>query len=132
YEERVAAQASIRELLDSGVEAQLRAIPGVHHVSIGLKQRAGIAYKEFAIRVYVREKRPEDSLQASDRVPREIDGVPTDVNVVPGFGFSVDETRYRPVKGGSLISNGIIYDHEGEPSIGVGTFGCTASRITDG
>src|SRR5690606_10647685 len=59
-------------------------------------------------------------------------GVPTDVNVVPGFGFSVDETRYRPVKGGSLISNGIIYDHEGEPSIGVGTFGCTASRITDG
>lgn len=136
YDEAVAANAAVRALLANGAEARLRALPGVYHVSVGLKQTGGRTTSTLCIRVYVREKLPDDRLAPAARVPREIEGVPTDVNVVPGrLEFAaIDTTRYRPVVGGSLISNDIVVmkpDGTGTTKE-AGTFGCTATRISDG
>jgi hypothetical protein len=133
HEERVAAATVVRELITSGAGAQLRALPGVHHVSAGLKHRGGKLTRELCIRVYVREKRPDDQLSPAERVPREIDGVPTDVNVFnTRFHVQEDRTRYRPVKGGTLISNGILaLQPDGKPRQEEGTFGITATRNSD-
>lgn len=133
YDELVTANAQIRAVLDAGAEERLRAIPGVHHVTVGLKVRNRIPSHELCIRVYVREKKPDAALSPAERIPRHIDGVPTDVNVVSGFRFHADTRRVRPLKGGILISNDVIGPNEAGTS-GVmeeGTFGCTATLLRD-
>jgi hypothetical protein len=63
------------------------------------------------MRVYVREKLPHEQLSPAELIPREINGIPTDVNVQNGpFHPQLldDRTKYRPVKGGIMISNGIV------------------------
>lgn len=134
YEELAAANAAIRELLASGVAERLRAIPGVRHVSAGLKVSEGRPTRELCIRVYVREKIPDARLPVAERIPREIDGVRTDVNVVRRIEPAVDATRYRPVKGGIMISNLIIGLNESgtNSTMEAGTFGCTATLTRDG
>src|SRR5256885_6502098 len=133
YEELVAAEQAIRAVLVSGAEKRLRAIPGVVHVSVGLKETAGQATGGHAIRVYVKEKIPEDKLSSAERIPREIDGVATDVNATQRFDFARDSTRYRPVKGGIMITNRIIALNAAGTGtkMGIGTFGCTAKRTSD-
>ena len=51
-EQIIAENKRIADLLAMGVEERLRAIPGVLHVSIGLKQRQGAVTNELCIRVY--------------------------------------------------------------------------------
>lgn len=134
-EELKAANAVIREVLDSGAERSLRAIPGVVHVGLGLKERNRRVTDTLCIRVYVREKIPDERLAPDERVPSEVGGIPTDVNVVRKPRFqSVDTTRYRPVKGGSFIGNGIVVRNEANTgqTMEAGTFGCTATRTSDG
>ena len=137
YEELVAAEQAIREVLAGGVEAQLRALPGVVHVSVGLKESAGAVTQRGAIRVYVREKLPADALPPADRVPREIAGIPTDVLVPDTFGFAVDNAQYRPVVGGVQITNRIIdnvpQDDNDLDTQGIfrGTLGCIATDNRD-
>lgn len=132
-EELIAANRAIRDLLESGVEEQLRALPGVFHVSVGLKERAGEVTDRLCIRVYVREKKEPGTLPASQLVPREIAGVPTDVNVVPRIGFTADNSRYRPIKGAIQISNRIVdvNDAGTRTQISRGTLGCIAIDLTD-
>src|SRR5690242_4703568 len=134
HDELVAANAAIRKVLDAGAEARLRALPGVHHVTVGLKVRDGIPSHELSIRVYVREKKADSALAAAERIPREIEGVPTDVNVVsPRFRLMTDARRVRPLKGGTLISNDVI-DVNSSGTAGQmteGTFGCTATLLRD-
>jgi hypothetical protein len=130
----ISASAAIRALLASGPEAALRAIPGVLHVSVGLKERAGRALRDvLCIRVYVQAKRPDDELAPAERIPREIGGVPTDVNVVGRYAFAMDTTRYRPVKGGISITNHIIALMPDGSDTGMesGTLGCIATRTSD-
>ena len=50
------ANRAVRELLAGGLEDELRSIPGVIHVSVGLKERGGVVTDELAIRIYVEEK----------------------------------------------------------------------------
>jgi hypothetical protein len=130
YQELVAASQAVRDLLRTGVEGQLRAIPGVRHVSVGLKVRAGAVTPDLCIRVYVSAKRPESELAAAERIPRRIAGVPTDVNVSRVPRFTVDATTYRPLKGGSLIGNNIVdlNSTHTRTAMGRGTLGCTATR----
>lgn len=125
---------ALRELLASGVEQTLLALPNVFHVSVGLKEAARrLVTDRLCIRVYVREKKSLAELASAQRVPAEINGVPTDVNVVPAFGFQADNTRYRPIKGGIQISNGWIDIHAPATLAGMtaGTLGCIAIDNTD-
>jgi hypothetical protein len=133
-EELLAANAAIRKVLEAGAEARLRAIPGVRHVSVGLKVSSRKVSRDLCIRVYVQAKRPEAELAAVERIPREIDGVPTDVNVMRRPHFTIDNTQYRPLKGGSMISNRIVGVNQSHTrtTMEAGTFGCTATRTSDG
>lgn len=133
YDELLGIEQSIRDVLAGGAEAELRALPGVVHVSVGLKERAGRVTREHAIRVYVTEKRPADDIAPADRIPAEVAGIPTDVNVVGGYGFTVDSTRYRPILGGIQISNRIIdvKDDMSGTQMSRGTLGCVATLDSD-
>ena len=134
YEELVAKNAAIRKVLADGAEAKLRRIPGVQHVSVGLRVRDGKVTDDLCIRVYVKAKRAENELSVAERIPKSVDGIATDVNVVHKATFSIDTTRYRPLKGGSLISNRIIGLNQAGTGtrMEAGTFGCTATRTSDG
>lgn len=133
YEELVTTEQSIREILRKGAEARLRSIPGVVHVSVGLKERAGRATSQHSIRVYVREKLPEVEVPTAERIPTVIEGVPTDVNVPRKIGFAADTTRHRPVLGGIQVGNKIIALNAAGTGTQMnrGTFGCTATRTSD-
>jgi hypothetical protein len=134
YEELVAEERAVRDVLAAGREAELRSIPGVTHVSVGLKETGGRALSgTTAIRVYVRQKKPEGAVPQRERIPGEIDGVPTDVNVVRNFEFSFDAHRARPLRGGCSISNRIIALNPAgtKPVMEVGTYGFTATYNAD-
>jgi hypothetical protein len=111
------------------VTERLLALPGVNLVSIGRKETGGESTGELAIQIWVDEKLPMSAIPAEQRIPAEIDGVPTDVYVggrmkplaAPGafVGTDTDGTRYRPpVPGGSRIHA------EGLPEGNHGTMGC--------
>jgi hypothetical protein len=129
-----AEDRALRELLASGVEQKLRALPGVVHVSVGLKEASQrLVTDRLCIRVYVNEKKPLDELAPGHRIPAEVGGVPTDVNVVPLVEFQADNGRYRPIKGGIQISNGWVdVNPPGSlPHVVTGTLGCLAIDKTD-
>lgn len=124
-----AEEARIRAILDGGGEAELRAIPGVIHVSVGLKQINGTATDEFCIRVYVAQKKDPGSIPPSERIPKSIGGVPTDVNQVKVIEPHADTSKHRPITGGIQITNGVV---DAAGAIGVGTLGCLATDNSDG
>jgi hypothetical protein len=133
YDELVADNAEIKRALVNGLMERLRAIPGVHHVTNGLKVRSGRLTDELGICVFVRDKRPEQDIPPAERIPRQIDGILTDVDVLRPGQFLSNNTRYRNVKGGIQISNNIVsvLKQGKPPTIGVGTFGCTATLTSD-
>jgi hypothetical protein len=129
-----AEDRALRALLATGVEQRLRALPNVFHVSVGLKETARrLVTDRLCIRVYVRRKQSLAELAPEHRIPADIDGVPTDVNVVPSLEFQADNSRYRPIKGGIQISNGrvAIDPPETTPRVIAGTLGCVAIDKTD-
>jgi hypothetical protein len=133
YEQLVEIAQRIRDVLDRGPEEHLRAIPGVVHVSIGLKERVGAVTDEHCIRVYVREKRPAGQVGAGELIPPEMDGVPTDVNVAQNYSFTADAARYRPLVGGVQITNRIIDTDAALSGTNIqrGTLGCIATLTAD-
>jgi hypothetical protein len=64
-------EANIRRMLDSGVKDQLMKIPGVVHVSVGLKEKGDYATDEFSIRVYVAQKKDKTQLSPDEIIPRK-------------------------------------------------------------
>src|SRR5215216_778126 len=54
-------------------------ISGVHTVYLGLRYRDARPTDELALCVIVRRKKPFEEVAPSERVPREIAGIPTDV-----------------------------------------------------
>ena len=109
------------------VAPQLLALPGVTAVGLGSKETGGRPTGELALKVFVSVKRPSDQVVATELIPAEIDGLPTDViqsgqrhlvanppgAVVPEMR---DETRQRPLVGGRRIRR--------ENSQAAGTVGC--------
>lgn len=63
-------------------EPALLAKANVLGVGVGLRQRAGASEAEVAVVVLVRRKVPVAQLAPEDRIPREIEGVPVDVQEV--------------------------------------------------
>ncbi|PSL28955.1 chymotrypsin family serine protease [Chitinophaga ginsengisoli] len=119
----------IQDMLKSGVEDLLLKIPGVRHVSIGLKEVNGHITDTLCIRIYVVEKKDNSQLPSHEVLPSEINGIPTDVNVIPNFRASMDENLYRPLRGGIQITNRIVVqDPENFGNeIAHGTLGCLAT-----
>jgi hypothetical protein len=127
-----AENAAIRDVLDRGAEARLRSIPGVIHVSLGVKEKEGTLTGQLCIRVYVRQKRNRVEVPAAELIPRAIEDVPTDVNMVAGeVELQVDNTRYRPLLGGIQITNGIVAGTAAAPILTRGTMGCAAIDKSD-
>ncbi|MBW8687877.1 S1 family peptidase [Chitinophaga rhizophila] len=122
------------DMLKDGVEDVLKQIAGVHHISVGLKETEGRITDQLCIRIYVQEKKHHSALHAHEVLPSEINGIPTDVNVIPGFSACVDENRYRPLKGGIQITNRIIIRDENTfgTEVAHGTLGCLARSNDDG
>lgn len=56
-------------------QEELLAKENVVGVGIGKKKRTG----EFCIKVYVKEKKPVNQLKTTDIIPRQLEGVRTDV-----------------------------------------------------
>lgn len=100
-EELEAEAARFEELLDSGVREQLMALPGVVHVTFGLKQAGDRVIDEFSVKVYVERKVPAAELAPEHVVPATVAGVPTDVSEVP------TAKTQSTVVGGTQITNGI-------------------------
>lgn len=101
-------------------------IDGVLSVGYGLKQTAGEFGKQFAIVVYVREKKPEEALALAERIPPVFEEYRTDVRVAPfvQLGACENTTKYSTIQGGIQISNG-------GGGAAVGTLGCIVRRRND-
>lgn len=96
-------------------------------VGIGYKESQGVITDELAVTINVVEKLPVAQLTESDRVPRDLDGVRTDV--VETGRFLAGETiapaqtskdRWRPI-----IPPGVSIGHS---DVTAGTFGCLVRR----
>lgn len=86
----------------------LRAIPGVVHVGFGYKQKAGVTTQQLCFRVYVREKKPLSAIPASEVIPSELLGIPTDVLIVPAsskLASCENVASYSPLVGGIGIAD---------------------------
>ncbi len=109
-------------------QAKAMSIPGVFGTSIGIRQVAGKLVAEPAIIFHIEKKRPLQEIPTNGRIPKEIEGFPTDVvddeprvidEAVRTQAADVnDENKYRPLKGGCQIAEGRT------SSYGVGTLGC--------
>ena len=93
-------------------QARLLKIPGVHAVAIGPKVVAGKSTADPSIIIYLVKKKSAAELSTEELIPREIDGIKTDVieQSVPKAGATLE--------GGLKISR---------PDSHWGTLGCIAT-----
>lgn len=71
----------------------------VHAVGIGRKVVAGRVTDERAVRVYVLQKLAPSAMAPKDRIPAQVDGVPTDViESAPAFVTALARPPRRPVR----------------------------------
>jgi len=123
-------------------EAVLLRLPNVTSVGIGGRVRAGRRIPELVLKVYVDVKVPADQLAPSERMPDEIEGLPTDVVQMPTVGTSAvatpappgqpaipfakrDTEKHRPLADGSHMQGGLADNDY------MGTLGCIMVSTTD-
>ena len=109
-------------------------IPGAHATSIGRKQVDGEFTDTIAICIHLTEKRPLDQIPEAERIPKEIQGFPTDVRedsppefcAAVGGGAVEAQQRYAKVPGGAHIvaANDLLWGKSG-------TLGCYVMDSTD-
>ena len=94
--------------------------PHVHSVGVGFKNIDTQGKTEVCLVVGVDRKVPKEALDRAELVPAAIDGVRTDVIVLPPFRALAAQTqRLRPAQPGLSI---------GHVDITAGTFGCVVKR----
>ena len=82
--------------LARSVRSGLLKHPGVLGVGHGWKITAGKPTQQYAVLIYVREKRSLAELPREQRIPKLLDGVPTDIRVVgEAKGRQADEHEHR-------------------------------------
>src|SRR5439155_11274516 len=104
------------------IEARFLGQPGVTGVDVGYKEVGGRTTDQLSIRVHVAKKR--DRVAAAEKVPAEIDGIPTDVlereyqlqiiSLELDVSLLADTTHYSTLIGGvsmgpSRVINGSIF-----------------------
>jgi len=128
-EERRQVQEQFLAVYDE-VKAELMRIPGVVEVGFGLREKEGKLTAEPVFRVYVQQKLPEAEVPASQVIPKEIRGFPTDVITerkripILGFNDENDKKNYKTKPAGCSIG-------PDEAGSGTGTLGCFATLTSD-
>jgi hypothetical protein len=132
-DELEAENERLTRVLDDGARAQLMALPDVVHVAVGLRERGGLATDEFTLKVFVDEKVAAAELPPDRLIPVAIANVGTDVCAVPTGRFHADDSRERPLVGGTQITNGIkVWESDAHTtSISAGTLGTVVYRRSD-
>ncbi len=94
-------------------------------VAVGYKESEGVTTDEVAVVVLVEEKKPLAALSAQDAIPKEIDGMKTDV-VEVGYLRAQQSARdrYRPI-----IPSGVSIGHY---KVTAGTLGTIVKDKTSG
>ena len=91
-------------------------------VGVGFKETKGKKTEELALKVLVRQKTPISELSSKDLIPKEMDGVRTDVLAVGNINaFQNHKARQRPAMPGISI---------GHYAITAGTFGAVVRDAT--
>ncbi|RMF81755.1 MAG: hypothetical protein D6737_04020 [Chloroflexi bacterium] len=103
---------------------ELMAKPNVIGVGVGYKESNGVMTDEIAVVTLVQQKKPLAALSAEEIIPRELDGMKTDVYEV-GYIRALNEQRgrFRPVPGGVSI---------GHYKVTAGTLGVVVKDRTTG
>src|ERR1700756_2070401 len=114
-------------------QAKAMSIPGVFGTSIGIRQVLGKIVAEPAIIFHVEKKRSLQGIPADERIPKELEGFPTDVvsREASATGEAArtqsanvnDENIFRPLRGGCQIVEGHTKDWT------TGTLGCVVKYI---
>jgi hypothetical protein len=120
-EEMIARTEQLKKL-HKRAEKILMKYPGVVGVGMGLKETNNTLTDEASFRVYVTRKKSTADLSPDDQIPPEVLGIKTDVIEMDETTPIVDESEYRPLKGGIQAGNG---------SGSLGTLGCVAKRTAD-
>lgn len=111
--------SQVKQQLQLASEQLLRR-QNVLATGIGYKSVEGKATSELAIICSVASKKPLSRLSKNDIIPRQIDGVPTDVYPSGIFRTHSSTTgRLRPIPGGCSISH---------TEVSAGTLGCWVKR----
>ena len=84
-DESTASAAKRAEVVKQQYTPELMTKANVVGVGIGYRVVAGETTGEVALVVMVSEKIPDAQLEPQDRIPREIDGVPVDVQETGAF-----------------------------------------------
>ena len=115
-----------RDLIQRAVAA-FKNLPEVHSVGLGGRMRNGKPTGELVLKVFVSNKRDPSNLSPAELVPKEFEGIPTDVMQSPepqlaatpaavlGGPYNPDVGRLRPLRGGMQLA--------GEHCVGKGTIG---------
>lgn len=90
---------------------QLLLLDDVHTVAVGHKQTDDIMTKIPAIVIFTTKKKRMEDIPENQRIPKTINGVPTDIVELPKFKNSQSEEaidmpnrrKYRPIPGGAEI-----------------------------
>jgi hypothetical protein len=120
--QRIAEQDKLLRLVPE-VRWRLKDVPGVRHIGVGAKEVGGQITNEFAFRIYVDEKRPDDAVAADEKIPSKIKHIPTDVIVATPSDMLADTSKVRPLKGGLQVRNEFL---RGDGDHLAGTIGCLA------
>lgn len=91
----------ISKIIDKN-KLQLSSIYRVRQTAVGYKIKNKKITDEIGIVIYVSKKINESKLKSQNvsSIPKEIEGVKTDVQPVRFFPRTVDDNRYRPIEGG--------------------------------
>lgn len=120
------ALAEQQFLLPLAEKAQAAAVDGVSGlgnivgIGIGEKEVDGIPTNQLCVQIFIKEKLSLEDVREEARIPKEINGVPTDVIVVGDVRASYYITRQRPAPGGVSIGNCNL-------RFWAGTLGCLVS-----
>lgn len=103
----------------------------VVEVEIGIKETKGRVTEEGCIKIFVKEKVGENDLNPDQLIPKEVEGVATDIVIVSDKVkvevCETDTANYRPLKGGIKVNN----YRNGNGSGGSGTLGCFGQLNSD-
>jgi len=84
----------------------LKKKPNVVGTAVGKKIKAGKKTKDWAVVVFVKEKVEASALTRSQKIPKTVDGVPTDVVAVGEVvAQQTPKGRFRPAPGGVSVGH---------------------------
>jgi hypothetical protein len=122
---RVELHDKLAAKLDQVREDLMKRFPEIKSVDLGLKMTGGLLTDELAWRIFIDQKKSKSDLPASQLIPEEILGIPTDIQLtaqeVVVLAGEPDEGKYDPLWAGIQITGSGL----------VGTLGCFVKLIGD-